>query len=420
MKNVFLLLCMLAFASIELSARQPGRVTVSASSSRTTPVAYSFTSGEADAMIAADDMLQDDPAYARYKEGYNAILNENWSEARKKLAAVIDAYPKSDYRDDAEYWHAYALMHTDRKKAIEAYGTFVKSFPKSTYYDDAVSDLEAMNSGVTVISTGSGKTNLYVGDDGYAYSFTTDSAGGVKSLMTPAPARASASQLRALSRDLQRVGRTLPRMRGMAVSPTPPAAPSAPLAPMPYAFTGTLAGSLFGEEKLDPETQLKLDALYAIGDTKQDDKSYQALKNVALDFTQPERLRYAALDVVSGYEKFDVLSIYTEIARKDTNQEMQSYAVDYISNNAKDKNKSVLTLIDLFNATPKSRVEQKQRIFFAIAEVGNDRAVDFLSTVARTNENYDLRREAVFYLGTMGSEKARSALYDILQGGGKR
>ena len=181
-------------------------------------------------------------------------------------------------------------------------------------------------------------------------------------------------------------------------------------------FTPMVAGNLLSDEKLDPETQLKMDALYAIGDTKEDEKSFQALKDVALDFKQPERLRYAALDIVSNFKKFDVQSIYTEIARRDTNEHMQSYAIDYISNNTKDKNKSVLTLIDLFNATPKSRNEQKRRIFYAIAEVGNDRAIDFLSTVARTNDNYDLRREAVFYLGTIGGDKARTALYDILQG----
>ena len=190
-------------------------------------------------------------------------------------------------------------------------------------------------------------------------------------------------------------------------------AAAAPLAPGVYA----LSGSAFGDdEKVDPETQLKLDALYAIGDAKEDEKSFQALKSIALDTHAHQKLRFAALDMVSGYEKYDVLSIYTEIARKDTSEEVQSWAVDYISNNAKDKNKSVQTLIDLYNGTPKSREEQKRRIFFAIAEVGNDRAVDFLSSVARTSDNYDMRREAVYYLGTMGSDKARTALYDILQG----
>jgi HEAT repeat protein len=180
-----------------------------------------------------------------------------------------------------------------------------------------------------------------------------------------------------------------------------------------------VAGSLFFEEEVDPETRLKLDALYAISDAKQDEKSFLALKEVALDTRQKERLRYAALDIISGYKKYDVMPIYTEIAKKDTSQNMQSYAIDYISYNSKDKNKSVAVLIDLFNATPKSRSDQKRRIFYAIAEVGNDNAVDFLATVARNNDDYELRREAVFYLGTIGGEKSRTALYEILMGKSK-
>ena len=37
----------------------------------------------------------------------------------------------------------------------------------------------------------------------------------------------------------------------------------------------------------------------------------------------------------------------------------------------------IFFLIDLYQAMPKSRGEAKQRIFYQIAEVGNDKAVDF-------------------------------------------
>jgi HEAT repeat protein len=55
-------------------------------------------------------------------------------------------------------------------------------------------------------------------------------------------------------------------------------------------------------------------------------------------------------------------------------------------------------------------------LFYSIAEVGNDKAVDFLTNVALTHENYDLRTNAVYYLGSIGSEKARASLYRILKG----
>jgi hypothetical protein len=37
-------------------------------------------------------------------------------------------------------------------------------------------------------------------------------------------------------------------------------------------------------------------------------------------------------------------------------------------------------------------------------------------TCPLAGEDYDLRRDAVYYLGSIGGENARSALYDILKG----
>lgn len=185
------------------------------------------------------------------------------------------------------------------------------------------------------------------------------------------------------------------------------------ISPLSRSFTVQSDGQ---EEKADPETELKIEALYAIGNGKEDDKSFQTLKNVALDFKQSLRLRQAALDALSDFKKFDLMPVYLEIAKHDTAEEMQNLAIDFISSNTKDKNKSVSTLIDLFNAIPHNQLEQKRTIFYFIADVGNDRAVDFLAGIARANDDYDLRREAVYYLGSIGGDKARSALYEILSG----
>ncbi|MER3523613.1 MAG: hypothetical protein C4326_05965 [Ignavibacteria bacterium] len=53
---------------------------------------------------------------------------------------------------------------------------------------------------------------------------------------------------------------------------------------------------------------------------------------------------------------------------------------------------------------------------YAIAEIGNEKAVDFLASVARTHERVELRSDAVYYLGSIGSEKSRAALLRILKG----
>ncbi len=324
---------------------------------------------------------KDDPGYSAYKAGYNLILDEAWKDARKKLAEVISKYAKSEYVDDAQYWSAYALMHLDTKKAIEAYNKFIKDYPRSRYCDDAIADLGQLNAPFVVTTTS--------GPDGARVHVAPIGAIAVGKTPRPGYSYRLSSGMRRMSRDLSRELQWLGNG-----TPRPPHEPG----------------------KLDPETQLKMEALYAIGNTKEDEKSFQTLKDVATDLKQPRPLREAAIDALSDFKKFDVLPVYIEIARKDTNSEMQMCAIEYIAEHGKDKNKTVDVLVDLFNSLPNRRGEQSEMIFYSIAEVGSDKAVDFLAKVALTHDDYNLRTNAVYYLGSIGGDKARSALYEILKG----
>jgi len=230
----------------------------------------------------------------------------------------------------------------------------------------------------------------------------------------------------------------MPEMPQGAIAPIPPGLPRRPTAIAIGPNTGNLLRqmkrdmqhlSVFGglraagpfagwrkEEKLDDATRLKVDALYALGEIKEDDKSFSTLKDVALDTRQVRPLREAAMDALSGFTKHDALSVFVEIAQKDTSADIQGFAIDYIGEHGTDKNQRVTVLGDLYRTLPKSRADQRRTIVYTIADVGNDRAVDFLKKVALADEDYDLRRDAVYYLGSIGGENARSALYEILKG----
>ena len=322
----------------------------------------------------------DDPAYSLYKEAYNLVLEENWDKAREKLGDVIKKYPKSEYVDDAEYWSAYSQMHVNKKKAVGAYKTFIEKNPSSSYYDDAVNDLNSLDSGFYVTSVGNGHLAVS-GIPGHGYAYTL------------------APSMRRAQRELKTVMRSMktltPQASTMLASPF---------------FPGE------AEENLDPETRLKMDALHALGSSKEDSSSFNALKDVAVDRSQARQLRLAAMEELADFRKHDPLPIFLEIAKNDTSEEVQNAAVDFIGMLPKDKNRSVETLIQLFDAIPASRPDQRENIFYSIAEVGNNKAVDFLAHVARMHESYDLRSQAIYYLGNIGNERARGALYDILRG----
>jgi hypothetical protein len=336
---------------------------------------------------------QDDPAYATYKEGYTLILSERWTEARKKLAEVMAKYPKSEYIDDAQYWSAYALMHIDKTKAIEAYREFMRKSPKSSYYDDAIADLGDLEGNVlfegNVLIRPQKPPDAYLQPPAMPNMYISREPDRTLSV-TIAP------NVRSLERRMRRAVRRYGRLDGGGI------------APFPVLRYQT-------DEKLDDNARLKMQALYALGETKEDEKSYQTLKEVALSQKQPLALRQAAMEALASLRRYDAIPILVEIARDDTSQDLRDDAVDFIGERFTDKNKTVTVLIDLFNSIPKSRTGQRETIFYTIADIGNDRAVDFLCKVALTHENYALRQDAVHYLGSIGGEKAREALYEILK-----
>jgi tetratricopeptide (TPR) repeat protein len=338
-----------------------------------------------------------DPAYKVYKDGYNAILDERWEHAIELFGEVTSKHPKSEYADDAAYWNAYALSHTDRKKAIEAYERFMKKYPKSRYVDDVVADLGGLDQVVVVTSSDGDSTHVVVSSSPRAHAYSY----GTSVNIAEGQIRKAEAMTRKLNRELTR-----------SFTPQPPRMPRMSLlTPLPSAAVWEVER----EPKLDPDTRVRLEALYAIGETREDETAFQTLKDVALDRGQNIRLRQAAIEVLSDFKKFDVMPVFLELAKKDTNERIQDAAIEFIGSAGKDRNKSVDALVILFNSMPEARKEKLEMVLFTIADVGNDKAVDFLSTVARTHENYDLRSDAVYYLGTIGGEKARTALYEILR-----
>jgi hypothetical protein len=359
---------------------------------------------------------QNDPARSIYKEAYNLLLDEQWEAARAKFSELLLKYKKSAYRDAAEYWSASALKHIDKKNAVTAYSEFLKHYPSSKYYDGAVADLSELernlpdplnrltvkgNARVFVDNGGlfmtEGGQKLYLGEEGVVIGEGPDSLVVGKGDITIKSngknyryGYSVAPQARSLERALRLQVRRLSAM-------------------------SQVHRDLIALEPADKKMQLKLSALYALGQTREDDASYQTLKDVAQDTREHPRLRLAALEALSEFKKYDVMPIFVQIAKNDTIEDMQYNAITYITEHGKDKGKTVGTLIDIFTGLPEQRQEERQSIFYAIGDIGTDRAVDFFASIARTSDDYDLRQDAIYYLGSIGGERARAALYDILK-----
>jgi tetratricopeptide (TPR) repeat protein len=333
---------------------------------------------------------QEGPDQNVYKKGYDLILAEKWDAARKQFTELLNKYPKSNYADDASYWTAYALMHTDLKKAMTTYKEFVSNYPKSTYYDDAVADMSNIEA----------QLELARAQKSSAASAMSRAPRTTSGFATPHPSIAPQiytidSKMRHFDRTMRIMNR---RMSGISVMGVP------------------LGDATNDEKPLDAKTRLKLDALSALGENTEDVKAFQTLKEIALDTKQPLILRKQALSQLSGFKNQDIDALYLDLAKRDTSQDIQVLAIENIGEGSDDKVKTVQTLGQLYNSLPAKHEDQRAAALYRIADVGNDQAIDFLSKIARTDSDYDMRSDAVYYLGNIGGEKARGVLYDILKG----
>jgi HEAT repeat protein len=339
---------------------------------------FTFVVASAPAAAGSDE-APDDPGYAAYRDGYAKVLNEEWDAARKVFEDLRARYPKSLYADDAQYWSAYALMHTDRAQAIDAYRTFIRKNPQSNYVDDAIVDLAELEPGRLRIVL----PPRWVEDAPEAPEAVAEEEFEIRAAM--------AKQERMMKRQQEEL------RRFAFIAPNAVLKPRVPRG-----------------EPLAPAVQVKIEALHALSVAPDDPASFEKLRGIATDNSQPEPVREVALESAARFRDPKVLPFLVTVAQSDSSPDLQFLAVDLIGEHRTTKSQRVQALIDLFENVPRSRAEQRRAIFYSIADIGNDRAVDFLKTVATTDEDYDLRTEAVFYLGGIGTDHARSALFEIL------
>ena len=316
-----------------------------------------------------------DEGYRVYREGYLLVLDEQWRAAREKFDELVRKFPKSTFVDDAQYWSAYSLMQIDQKKAIEEYRSFLRRHQKSSYFPDALADMAQLEASLKKFAPNAPGVHP---QDGRSFSYEIHIA----------------PQIRRLEQHLRFMADRLPQIS---------------IAPVPTPIE-------IDDKSIDKATQLRMQALAALRETKEDEWSFQTLRTIAEDAKQPQALRLVAMNSLAGYQKFDALPIYVEVARVDTSPSIQTSAIYLIRLAGKDKDRRVDALEQVFRTIPEYRAQLLSSTLYSIAEVGNDRAVDFLGRVAQTNSSYELRSNAIFYLGNIGNERARTTLFKILQG----
>lgn len=80
--------------------------------------------------------------YKDYQKAYNLILDEQWVPAEEALNTFSQKFPKSDWKDDADFWHCYTLEKQNQlTEAAACYEKFIQKNENSKWYHNAQTNL---------------------------------------------------------------------------------------------------------------------------------------------------------------------------------------------------------------------------------------------------------------------------------------
>jgi len=336
----------------------------------------------------------DDPAYALYREGYHAVLEEHWAEARNLFAELRQRFPKSRYRDDADYWTAFSWKQEDPAKARVAYETFIRERPGSTYFGDAIADLRMLEIEAALAD---------------APLPPPSAAAFEREIRIRLP-----EEVRRIEQDMERVARaqaTMMNREFMIIREGDTLLAKMPPPSMRIRILPPIAD--------DPDLQLRINALDAMTAGKRDESAFKALHDIALDPRQPIPIRHVALNSLTEFPRNDPGAVFLSVANRDTNETIQRIAIELFAASNRSRDDRRERLMEMFRRFEKSspqRVGALSTALYGLAAIGDDPAIDFIAHIARSGSTQPLRSDAIYYLGNIGTDRARKALFKIVRG----
>ncbi len=175
--------------------------------------------------------------------------------------------------------------------------------------------------------------------------------------------------------------------------------------------TGEMLINLFNTED---DEDMRMNLLHHLQRGDHIDKYQYAdlIKKLALDTEETRNVRLTSLNALLRLDDDEKINTLLRIAKHDRDKEMRHFAI--IALTRMDKSLSFQTLTDLMDIPEMQNPATFGVLLHSIASIGAGESVDILAHVARTHENYEIRRYAIRMLGNIGGEKARGVLYEIL------
>jgi HEAT repeat protein len=167
----------------------------------------------------------------------------------------------------------------------------------------------------------------------------------------------------------------------------------------------------------DQDKNMRLSALYALGkhEAGSQGEVESLMKALVTRTSEDHETRIAALYTLVDLKSDTYADLCRDLALQEKDEEVREVAVHLLTKSMKDKTKALNTLAEIYGKSGGKELKMKEAALFGIASIGNDKAVDFLRGVAKNDPDYEMRRQAIYFLGSVGGEEAKAALLEILK-----
>lgn len=290
-------------------------------------------------------------ALALFREGRDALGDNNYGQARRLFRAVRVDYPSSEVGPDAMYWEAFALYRIGNTESLREAAGLLDS-------------LLSANPGSGRMA-GDAKALLGRIDGALAQKGDAESAERVVERASESAERDAAR----VARDAERQARSVERGH---------------------------------EERYgDEEDDLKIAALNALMQMDEDRAMPILKKLLANQDQESAHLRAKAVFLVAQIESEETADLLLDIARNDADSEVREQAVFWLSQ--VDDERAMEALEGLLKTSDDPAIQEKA--VFAISQHDSPRAAPLLRDIAgdRTRD-LNVREQAVFWLGQSDDE----------------
>lgn len=156
--------------------------------------------------------------------------------------------------------------------------------------------------------------------------------------------------------------------------------------------------------------EVRKQAAFAIGISKDSD-AISTLQNLYSSVTHRDVKEQIIFAVSINEDKDAAVNFLIDVAGKDNDQESRKKAIFWLGQKAGER--SLNALKDTLDGSDADTEVQKQAVF-AISQRSKDESVPLLIKIARTHANPAVRKQAIFWLGQTGDERAVDFFKEIL------